>query len=81
MNDIVIATIRTTVPSLVGTMVLFLAQNDINLDSAAISGLVAFLVGLFTAVYYLAVRLIGQRFPQAEWLLGVAKTPEYKETK
>lgn len=77
MNDLVIATIRTTVPALVGTFVLFLSQNGIDIDAAAVSGLVAFLVALFTGVYYVGVRLIAKRFPQVEWLLGVAKKPEY----
>lgn len=77
MNDLVIATIRTVVPSLVGTFVLFLSQNGVGLDEAAISGLVAFLVGLFTGIYYLAVRLLSKRFPQLEVLLGHSKKPEY----
>lgn len=78
MSDLVIATIRTVVPAFVGTFVLFMAQNGISLDETAISGLVAFLVALFTAVYYVAVRLLGKRFPHAEVLLGATKTPEYK---
>lgn len=77
MNDLIIATIRTVVPSLVGTFVLFLSQNGIGLDEAAVSGLVAFLVGLFTGMYYLAVRLLSKRFPQLEALLGFNKKPEY----
>jgi hypothetical protein len=81
MNDLIIATIRTVVPSLVGTFVLFMSQNGIGLDEAAISGLVAFLVALFTGVYYLGVRLLSKRFPQAEVLLGFNKKPEYVEPK
>lgn len=81
MSDLVIATIRTVIPSIVGSFVLFMAARGFELDEAAVSGLEAFLIGLGTATYYVIVRLIGKRKPQAEILLGVAKQPEYKEVK
>lgn len=79
MNDLIIATIRTVVPSVVSTFVLFMSARGLDLDQAAVSGLEAFLIGLAVAVYYLGVRLLSIRFPQAEALLGVAKKPIYKE--
>ena len=79
MSDLIIATIRTIVPAIVGSFVLILADRGIHLDEVAISGLGAFLIGLFTAIYYLAVRLLSKRFPQAEALLGFNKKPEYVE--
>lgn len=78
MNDIVIATIRTTVPAIVSAFTLFLGARGFDLDAAAIAGLEAFLVGLAVATYYVIVRLVGKKFPQAEILLGSTKKPEYK---
>lgn len=79
MNDLITATIRTTVPSVVASFVLVLSQRGVSLDDAAVSGLIAFLIGLLTAIYYVSVRLIGKKFPQAEALLGATKTPTYEE--
>lgn len=81
VNDLVIATIRTVVPSFVGMFVLMMADRGVQLDEVAVSGLGAFLVGLLTAIYYVAVRLLGTKFPQAELLLGASKTPTYTENK
>lgn len=78
MNDLVIATIRTVVPSIVGTFVLLLGGWGVELDQAAQAGLVAFCIGLATGAYYVIVRVLSKKFPQLEWLLGVAKKPEYK---
>ena len=78
VNDLIIATIRTVVPSFVGTFALMMADRGLQLDEAAISGLVAFLVSLLTAIYYVTIRLVGKKYPQAEILLGATKTPEYK---
>lgn len=79
MSDLVIATIRTFVPSVVGSFAIFLAAKGIELDTVAISGLESFIIGLGVAVYYLLVRLIAKRYPQAEALLGAAKKPVYTE--
>lgn len=81
MSDLIIATIRTVVPSVVGSFVLFLAARGFELDTAAVSGLEAFLIGLATATYYVIVRLLGKKQPKAEYLLGVASQPTYEEVK
>ena len=81
MNDLAISTIRTFVPTVVGSFVLFLANYGITIDTVAASGLTAFAIGLATAVYYLGVRLLATKYPWLEGLLGVAKKPEYKEAK
>ena len=81
MNDLVIATIRTFVPSLVGSFTVFMTARGFALDAAAMAGLEAFLLGLAISSYYLAVRLLSKRFPQAEVLLGFNKKPEYVEPK
>lgn len=77
MNDKIIATIRTFVPGVVGTFVLYMAARGFELDAAAIAGLEAFISGLAIAVYYLIVRLLSVKFPWVEALLGSKKTPEY----
>lgn len=79
MNDKIIATIRTFVPTVVGTFVLFLSARGFELDAAAIAGLEAFVSGVAVAAYYILVRLVSERFPWVEALLGSRKTPEYKE--
>lgn len=77
MQDIFTSFIRTTVPIIVGSVVAFLAARGVNLDDNAVAGLTAFLSGLFSAVYYLLVRVIEKRYPQAGWLLGSPKPPTY----
>ena len=52
---------------------------DVGVD--AIAGLTAFLGALFSALYYLAARLLERRFPQAGILLGKAKLVEYSAPK
>lgn len=79
MNDLIIATIRTVVPSIVGTFILFMSARGLDLDEAAVAGLESFMAGFVVAAYYLVVRLVSKRFPQAEALLGFNKAPEYKE--
>jgi uncharacterized membrane protein len=79
MNDLVISTIRTLVPTFVGTLVTLLAGWGIAVDGEAAAGLQAFVFAVTTAAYYLAVRLLAQKFPKLEWLLGAPKKPVYKE--
>ena len=79
MNDLVIATIRTAVPSFIGTFVLLLTHYGIELDEAGVAGLTAFVISLATAAYYLLVRVAAKKWPALELLLGVAKKPEYKD--
>lgn len=77
MDNYVTSTIRTTVPIVVGAVVGFLVAHGVNVDPNAIAGLTAFLSGLFSAVYYVAVRLLEHKFPKAGWLLGTPKKPTY----
>lgn len=62
-----------------GAVAAWLLSKGIVLDSTATNGLVVFLTGAVTSLYYLAVRLLEQRFPQFGWLLGNAKKPVYVE--
>lgn len=79
MSDLFTSMVRTIVPIIVGSIASFLATKGIDLDAGTLAGLSAFLAGLFSAVYYLIVRVVEQRFPQWGVLLGSKKTPEYTE--
>lgn len=79
MSNLVARTIRTAVPAAVGAFVLMLADRGIHLDDMAINGAVAFLVGLFTAIYYLLVRVIGKKYPWVEAFLGSTNQPDQKD--
>jgi hypothetical protein len=78
MNDIVTSFIRTIVPGIVAVLADWLAHWHLNLDTNGMHGLEAFLITLFTAVYYLAVRIFETYVsPKFGWLLGYAKQPIY----
>lgn len=81
MNDFITSLIRTYVPIAVGAVASYLLTAGIELDANAQLGLVTFLTALLQGVYYLAARLLEQKFPQLGFLLGSAKKPEYTETK
>lgn len=81
MSDFITSIIRTYVPIIVGTILAFLASKGITLDAEAAANLTLFLGALFSGVYYLVVRLIERKFPQAGWLLGQAKVVKYTEPK
>lgn len=80
MSDLVISTIRTFVPSLVGAVMALLTGWGLELDGDFETALQAVVFALFSAVYYLVVRLVAKKYPQAEALLGVAKKPVYVES-
>lgn len=77
MADLVPSLIRTYVPILVGQVAAWLALKGVQLDDATVVAATAALSGLLSAVYYLVVRLLEQKFPQLGILLGSAKKPEY----
>lgn len=70
------AIIRTIVPTIVGLILAQLARAGLNIDSEALETI---LNGLFISGYYVLIRLIGERFPAAEWLLGSPSKPVYTE--
>lgn len=79
MNSFVTSLIRTYVPIIVGAVVSYLLTVGIEIDSEAQAGLVVGLTGVLQAAYYLAVRLIERKFPQAGVLLGSAKQVVYRK--
>jgi cation transporter-like permease len=67
---------RTLVPIIVGAVLGWLAASNIPLDPEFEVALTALLTGLFSAAYYLLVRVF-ERYvsPKLGWLLGNAKQP------
>lgn len=78
MNDLVVSTIRTTVPSLVASAGSYLALQGVGITPEALAGLTVGLTGLLTAIYYATIRFLAIQYPKLEWLLGSPKTPTYK---
>lgn len=79
MGDFVTSLIRTYVPIIVGAVVSYLATKGLAIDESAAAGLAAFLTAVVSGGYYLAVRLLEQKFPQVGILLGSTKKPEYTQ--
>lgn len=77
MNNFVTSIIRTYVPIGVGAIVSYLLSKGIDIDESARTGLVTFLTAVSQGAYYLLVRLLEKKFPQAGWLLGKATTVKY----
>ncbi|MET4780795.1 hypothetical protein [Glaciihabitans sp. UYNi722] len=73
--------VRTFVPIIVGAVVAFLVSAGINLDGQFEVLLTTLLTGVFTAIYYLLVRIFEVYVsPKFGWLLGLAKPPAYAGT-
>lgn len=77
MNDYITSIIRTNIPYVVGGLGSFLAVRGISLSDEAKTGLTAFLTWLAGTVYYVIVRYLEKKNPEAGKLLGIAKKPEY----
>jgi hypothetical protein len=76
VNDVVLSSIRTVVPIIVGSVIGFLAQKGFDIDRDAA---VTTAVGLCIGVYYLLVRFTEHKWPAAGVLLGSKKQPVYLE--
>lgn len=79
MSDYVISHIRTYVPIVVGAVAAWLVTIGIDLTPETQAGLIAALTGILQAVYYAVARALAQRWPWAESLLGVGRSPSYEE--
>ena len=77
MSDLVTSFIRTVVPMIVGSFVSFLATKGVELDAQTSAALATFLAGLFSSLYYIIVRVLEEKWPNAGVLLGSKKTPIY----
>lgn len=77
MNNFYTSLVRTYVPLVVGAVASYLVSKGIDLDAEAQLGLITFLTAVLQGAYYLFVRLLEKKFPQAGILLGVASKPKY----
>lgn len=75
-----ISVIRTIVPMIVGQIMTWLAVIGVLDQTGEVSAsLISAFTILFTALYYAGVRYLEVKYSaQFGWLLGVAKSPEYK---
>lgn len=80
MGDLITATIRTVVPAMVTYFTIYMSARGLELDSVTVTGIETAIIGLATAAFYLAVRVLAKKWPWIELLLGSKKTPEYKES-
>lgn len=77
-QDQFISYVRTGVNLLVGFLLTWLAKSlDIVIDPSTGPQLVALFMFVVTFVYYVVVRLIERKWPQAGVLLGIPKPPVY----
>ncbi|MFE2346139.1 hypothetical protein [Kitasatospora cineracea] len=73
--NVYVSLLRTGVPALVGWLVTLAARYGLDLDPAALAGVVAPLVGF---AYYAVFRLAECHLsPGWGWLLGYARPPQY----
>lgn len=77
LNDTMISLIRTWVPIAVGAVIAWLTTSGLEVDAETQTSLVIGITGLIQAAYYAVVRILENSFPQAGWLLGKAKAPNY----
>lgn len=67
--------VRTIVPVIVGQIGAYFATIGVTLPDDVMAGMTAILGFVFTAVWYLVVRFLEQRFPKLGILLGWAAVP------
>lgn len=77
VSNFVRSLIRTYVPLIVGMVAAFFTARGVELSADTQAGLVVGLTGLFSATYYLLVRLVAQKWPALEVLLGSSAQPVY----
>ena len=76
INGTIVSLIRTVVPVFVGLALSWLARQGLDFDSEPVVGAVNIVV---IAIYYAAVRMVGNRYPAAEWALGHPAPPQYNK--
>lgn len=77
MNSFVTSLIRTYTPIVAGTVIGWAITLGLPVTVADKAGLTAVLAAAASGLYYLAVRLAEQKWPQLGWLLGKPATPVY----
>lgn len=83
ISDFVLSLVRTYVPIGLGLLLTLLARNyDIVIDEATSAGLVAGMVGLVSACWYVLARLLESKWAFLSLLLGTppkVSTPTYTQ--
>lgn len=77
MSDQIVATIRTVVPMIVGTVVGWAANAGVIIPEVTSDALTVAITGVASAVYYVVARAAEQRWPAAGRMLGHRGTPTY----
>lgn len=77
MRELIRSLIRTGVPLAVAAIVGYLADQGIVITGDLRTDLAALLTFGAGLVYYLIVRVLGQRYPWVERLLGSPRPPTY----
>lgn len=75
MNDMLKSIIRTFVPVVVGLILSGLAQLGIEIEAAALAGIVD---AIFIGGYYAIVRFLESKSANLGWLLGLPSPPNYE---
>lgn len=78
MSNLITATIRTVVPSMVSYFSVWSSARGLELDAVTTTSIETAVIGVTVAAFYLIIRKLGKRWPWVEVLLGSKKTPEYK---
>lgn len=77
--NIYLSLLRTGVPALVGWLVTLAAKYGLDLDPAALSGVLVPLIGF---AYYALFRVAEEKVsPRFGWLLGYGRPPQYAANK
>ena len=76
MNELVVSLIRTYVPLLVGSGLIWLA-NQLDIGDLDVTGAQSVAVSIVVGLYYLAARVLERRWPEAGVLLGHRTQPTY----
>lgn len=76
MNPFIASLIRTIVPIVVGSILGLLTRIGLDIDVEGQQALATLIDSALIGAYYIVVRLIETKVPQAGWLLGLAKTPD-----
>ncbi len=81
MNNYIVGHIRTLTPIAIGYAATWLAANaGIIISDSTSQSVTLAAAGALTAAYYVVVRWLGKRWPQAERLLGAPAQPKYSDS-
>ncbi len=70
------AIVRTLTPIIVGAIASWFLQRGIDMDEGNLEDAIG---PVIAGGYYIVVRLVSQRWPSTELLLGSRATPEYDQ--